>query len=97
MHEIIAYNKVTRIWIYFIVVFGFGFNYLDLDRIRIFIKVNPLLSDRNKGFRRDAKYSKNHFQQNRYSVFESHMMRKESISTKILRSHGNGEVVKGFV
>ena len=44
MHEIIAYNKVTRIWIYFIVVFGFGFNYLDLDRIRIFLKVNPLLS-----------------------------------------------------
>ena len=50
MHEIIAYNKVTRIWIwiYFIVVFGFGFGFnyldLDLDRIRIFIKVNPLLS-----------------------------------------------------
>ena len=44
VHEIIAYNKVTRIWIYFIVVFGFGFNYLDLNRIRIFIKVNPLLS-----------------------------------------------------
>ena len=42
MHEIVAYNKVTRIWIYFIVVFGF--NYLDLDRIRIFMKVNPLLS-----------------------------------------------------
>ena len=31
-----------RIGIYFIVVFGF--NYLDLDQIRIFIKVNPLLS-----------------------------------------------------
>ena len=44
MHEIIAYNKVTRICIYFIVVFGFEFNYLDLDWIRIFIKVNPLLS-----------------------------------------------------
>ena len=42
VHEIIAYNEVTRIWIYFIVVFGF--NYLNLDRIRIFIKVNPLLS-----------------------------------------------------
>ena len=28
VHEIIAYNKVTRIWIYFIVVFGFG---SDLD------------------------------------------------------------------
>ena len=43
VHEIIAYNKIT--WIYFIVVLGFGFNYLDLDRIRIFIKVNPLLSE----------------------------------------------------
>ena len=30
----------------------------------------------------EAKYAKNHFQQNRYSVFESHVMRKESISTK---------------
>ena len=42
---------------------------------------------------REAKYAKNHFQQNRYSVFESHVMRKESISTKILRPLGNGEVV----
>ena len=50
VHEIIAYNKVTRIWIYFIVVFGFGFNYLDLDRIRIFIKVNPLLSEAHMGW-----------------------------------------------
>ena len=29
---------------------------------------------------RKAKYAKNHFQQNRYSGFESHVMRKESIS-----------------
>ena len=42
---------------------------------------------------REAKYAKNHYQQNRYSVFESHVMCKESISTKILRTHGNGEVV----
>ena len=42
---------------------------------------------------REAKYAKNHFQQNRYSVFESHVMRKESISTKILRIRGNGEVM----
>ena len=42
---------------------------------------------------REAKYAKNHFQQNRYSVFEGHVMRKESISTKILRPYGNSEVV----
>ena len=42
---------------------------------------------------REAKYAKNHFQQNRHSVFESHVMRKETISTNILRSHGNSEVV----
>ena len=44
-------------------------------------------------FPREAIYAKNHFQQNRYSVFESYVMRKESISTKILPLHGNGEVV----
>ena len=43
--------------------------------------------------KREAKYAKNHFQQNRYSVFESHVMRKESVSTKIILTHGNGEVV----
>ena len=36
---------------------------------------------------REAKYAKNHFQQNRYSVFESHVMRKETLSTKIFRAH----------
>ena len=46
---------------------------------------------------REAKYAKNHFQQNRYSILESHVMRKESLSTKILRSHGKGEVVQGLV
>ena len=40
---------------------------------------------------REANYAKNHFQQNRYSVFEGHVMRKESISTKT--THGNSEVV----
>ena len=34
---------------------------------------------------REAKYAKNYFQQNRYSIFEGHVMRKESISAKILR------------
>ena len=34
---------------------------------------------------REAKYAKKHFQQNLYSVVESHVMRKESLSTKILR------------
>ena len=34
---------------------------------------------------REARYAKNHFQQNRYSVFESHVMQKESISTKIFK------------
>ena len=42
---------------------------------------------------REAKYAKMDFQQNRYSVFKSHVMRKESISTKIFRSRGNGKVV----
>ena len=64
MHEIIAYIKVTRIWIwiYFIVVFefGFGFNYLDLDRIRIFIKVNPLLSAELTGYGCNVDYTKTH-------------------------------------
>ena len=44
---------------------------------------------------REAKYAKNHFQQNRYIVFDSHVMREESISTKILRSHVNSEMVQG--
>ena len=35
--------------------------------------------------KREGKYAKNHFQQNRYSVFESPVMRKETITTKILR------------
>ena len=46
--------------------------------------------------RREAKYAKNHFQQNRYSVFESHVMRKESIITKILRSRANSEECRGL-
>ena len=48
-------------------------------------------------FAREAKYAKNHFQQNRYSLFEGHVMRKESIRTKIFRAHGNREVVWGLV
>ena len=44
-----------------------------------------------------AKYAKNHFQQNRYSVFEGHVMRKECLSTKIFRLHSNSEVVWGLV
>ena len=61
---------------------------------------SELSMDRNRNlFRqeyielREAKYAKNHFQQNRYSVFESRVMGKESISTKILQSHGNSQVV----
>ena len=46
---------------------------------------------------RKAKYAKNHFQQNRHCVFESHGMRKETVSTKILRTNGNSEVVQGTI
>ena len=45
--------------------------------------------------RREAKNAKNHFQQNRYSVFKSHVMRKESIITKFLRSRANSEECRG--
>ena len=42
---------------------------------------------------REAKYAKNHFQRNRYSVFESHVMRLESSQVqKILRYYDNMEV-----
>ena len=44
-----------------------------------------------------GKYAKNHFQRNRYSVFESHVMRKERLSTKILQRFGDSEVVLGRV
>ena len=46
---------------------------------------------------REDKYAKNHFQQNRYSVFESHVMRKIGISTKILLLCGRCVVVQGIV
>ena len=42
---------------------------------------------------REAKYAKNHFQRNRYSVFESHVMREMAISTKILWWNGYSDVV----
>ena len=49
----------------------------------------PKFRVRFRYFLREGKHAKNHFQQNHYSVFESHVMRKESVSTKILRSHSN--------
>ena len=42
---------------------------------------------------REAKYAKNQFQQNRCSVCESHVMRKETTSTKTLGKSGNSDVV----
>ena len=60
----------------------------SFDEIRVWISSNIKLL-----LEREAKYAKNQFQQNRYSVFEGHVMRRESISTKILRAHGNSEVV----
>ena len=52
----------------------------------------------------EAKYAKNLFQQNRYSVFDNHVTLKETaynnevgINTKVLRGIGNSGVVQGIV